>query len=87
MDLDELHRIQEESGIPPGEAVPELDGIQLHIHPDECIDCAACEPECPVDAIRADGASHPDYDVTKYLEINARFFDEGDEAYNLSGKR
>ena len=27
------------------------DDTQLYIHPDECIDCAACEPECPVDAI------------------------------------
>ena len=24
------------------------------IHPDECIDCGVCEPECPVDAIKAD---------------------------------
>jgi len=24
---------------------------QLYIDPDECIDCGACEPECPVDAI------------------------------------
>lgn len=24
---------------------------QLYIDPDECIDCAACEPECPVQAI------------------------------------
>ncbi len=23
----------------------------LYIHPDECIDCGACEPECPVQAI------------------------------------
>ena len=23
----------------------------LYIHPDECIDCGACEPECPVSAI------------------------------------
>ena len=23
----------------------------LFIHPDECIDCGACEPECPVEAI------------------------------------
>ena len=23
---------------------------QLYIHPDECIDCGACEPECPVSA-------------------------------------
>jgi ferredoxin len=26
------------------------------IHPDECIDCGVCEPECPVDAIQ-DGQS------------------------------
>ena len=26
----------------------------LVIHPDECIDCALCEPECPVDAIPED---------------------------------
>jgi len=24
---------------------------QLYIHPDECIDCGACEPECPYQAI------------------------------------
>jgi NAD-dependent dihydropyrimidine dehydrogenase PreA subunit len=24
---------------------------QLYIHPDECIDCGACVPECPVAAI------------------------------------
>ena len=23
----------------------------LYIHPDECIDCGACEPVCPVEAI------------------------------------
>ena len=26
----------------------------LVIHPDECIDCGVCEPECPADAIIAD---------------------------------
>ena len=25
--------------------------LPMFIHPDECIDCGACEPECPVDAI------------------------------------
>ena len=29
----------------------ELKGKQLYIDPDECIDCDACLPECPVDAI------------------------------------
>jgi NAD-dependent dihydropyrimidine dehydrogenase PreA subunit len=27
---------------------------KLYIHPDECIDCGACEPVCPVKAIYAD---------------------------------
>jgi NAD-dependent dihydropyrimidine dehydrogenase PreA subunit len=26
-------------------------GDQLYIHPTECIECGACEPECPVEAI------------------------------------
>ena len=26
----------------------------LVIHPDECIDCGVCEPECPPEAIKAD---------------------------------
>jgi ferredoxin len=26
----------------------------LVIHPDECIDCGVCEPECPVDSIKPD---------------------------------
>ena len=27
------------------------DEHMLYIHPDECIDCGACEPECPWQAI------------------------------------
>ncbi|PCK08940.1 MAG: ferredoxin [Alteromonadaceae bacterium] len=40
----------------------------LVIHPDECIDCALCEPECPVDAIFAEDEL-PD-DQAEFLEIN-----------------
>lgn len=29
------------------------DNNMLYIHPDECIDCGACEPACPVEAIYA----------------------------------
>lgn len=32
----------------------------LYIHPDECIDCGACEPVCPMDAIVADYALPPE---------------------------
>ena len=28
-----------------------LEGLQLFINPDECIDCGACVPACPPDAI------------------------------------
>lgn len=40
----------------------------LVIHPDECIDCALCEPECPVEAI----VSEDDLtdDQQKFLELN-----------------
>jgi NAD-dependent dihydropyrimidine dehydrogenase PreA subunit len=31
-----------------------LDGKQLFIDPEECIDCGACEPVCPVQAIFAE---------------------------------
>ncbi len=40
----------------------------LVIHPDECIDCALCEPECPVDAIFSEDEL-PD-DQQDFLEIN-----------------
>jgi len=41
----------------------------LVIHPDECIDCGVCEPECPVDAIKPD--TEPG--VEKWLGINAEY--------------
>ena len=31
----------------------------LVIHPDECIDCGVCEPECPVEAILPDSEGDP----------------------------
>jgi|SaaInlStandDraft_4_1057021.scaffolds.fasta_scaffold22239_2 ferredoxin len=42
----------------------------LVIDPDECIDCALCEPECPVDAIKADDDLPKEYH--KYIELNAK---------------
>jgi ferredoxin len=35
----------------------------LVIHPDECIDCGVCEPECPVEAIvpDTDPAASPEW--------------------------
>ena len=41
----------------------------LVIHPDECIDCGVCEPECPADAIKPD--TEPG--LEKWLGLNAEF--------------
>lgn len=38
----------------------------LVIHPDECIDCGVCEPECPAEAILPDTDSGAD----QWLEFN-----------------
>jgi NAD-dependent dihydropyrimidine dehydrogenase PreA subunit len=38
--------------IHPRKDEPEFEAAELlYIHPDECIDCGACEPACPVQAI------------------------------------
>ena len=41
----------------------------LVIHPDECIDCGVCEPECPADAIKPD--TEPGLD--KWLGLNREY--------------
>lgn len=46
----------------------------LYIQPDECIDCGACEPVCPVEAIYYED-DLPD-ELTPYLDDNAVFFAE-----------
>jgi ferredoxin len=40
----------------------------LVIHPDECIDCGVCEPECPVSAIISDSAP----EAENWRAINAQ---------------
>ena len=42
----------------------------LVIDPDECIDCAVCIPECPVNAIYADTDTPPEFE--SFLELNQR---------------
>lgn len=41
----------------------------LYIDPDECIDCFACQPECPVEAIFID-RDVPE-DQQPYIALNA----------------
>tara|TARA_B110001454_G_scaffold218880_1_gene248386 strand:+ start:1002 stop:1277 length:276 start_codon:yes stop_codon:yes gene_type:complete len=50
----------------------------LYIDPDECIDCGACEPACPVSAIYAE-EDVPE-EETAYTEINALWFTDKDAA-------
>ena len=40
----------------------------LVIHPDECIDCGLCEPECPVKAIAHEDELPPDQ--LDFIQIN-----------------
>ena len=45
----------------------------LYIHPDECIDCGACVPACPVEAIFAlDETPHKWAD---FIAKNAEYYD------------
>ena len=48
------------------------EGLQLYINPDECIDCGACEPECPVEAIFAEDDVPEEWD--KFIDINYEWF-------------
>jgi len=44
----------------------------LVIHPDECIDCGVCEPECPVDAIKPD----TDEGLAKWVDFNRTYSEQ-----------
>jgi ferredoxin len=46
----------------------------LYIHPDECVDCGACEPVCPVEAIHFEDDLPEQW--AEYTQINADFFTE-----------
>ena len=55
---------------------PNPDDKQLFIDPEECIDCGACEPECPVEAIFEETEVPEEWN--KYIKMNYEFF--GQEA-------
>ena len=48
-------------------------GRMLYIQPDECIDCGACEPVCPVEAIYPE--QFLPLDFQGFTEVNAGFFE------------
>ena len=45
-----------------------MDDEMLYINPDVCIDCSACVPECPVEAIIPDSQ-----DDGKFLDLNSKY--------------
>lgn len=45
------------------------DDMQLYIDPDQCIDCDACVPECPVEAIFKDAYVPARWE--QYTQLNA----------------
>jgi ferredoxin len=50
----------------------------LYIDPNECIDCGACEPECPVAAIFPADSVPAEWDA--YTEVNALWYADKDAA-------
>ena len=45
---------------------------KLFIDPNECIDCGACEPECPVNAIFPEESLPPEW--ARYTVIDATWY-------------
>ncbi|HEV7128900.1 MAG TPA: ferredoxin family protein [Ktedonobacterales bacterium] len=59
--------------IHPTEGEPEFATVELlYINPEECIDCGACEPACPVTAIFEESAVPAQWQ--EYIKINADYF-------------
>ena len=59
----------------PVDCIHPVDGEdveQLFIDPDECIDCGACERECPVEAIFTEEDLPAEW--SHFLKINADYF-------------
>ena len=64
--------IQPADGYPEGE---DITNKQLYIDPEICIDCNACTPECPVEAIFEEGDVPEEWE--HYIQINADHFADG----------
>jgi NAD-dependent dihydropyrimidine dehydrogenase PreA subunit len=55
----------------------------LYIHPDECVDCGACEPVCPVEAIFYEDDVPAQW--KEFTAANAAFFTEGADPIGSPG--
>ena len=62
----------------PVDCIHEEEGVdrKLYIDPDECIDCGACEPVCPVTAIFAEDDAPDQW--KEYTELDAKWFKDPD---------
>jgi NAD-dependent dihydropyrimidine dehydrogenase PreA subunit len=62
--VDCIHPRKDEAEFPSAE--------MLYIHPDECIDCGACVPACPVEAIYALDETPQKW--ATFIGVNADYF-------------
>lgn len=66
--VDCIYEIDDSGKSVHGVKAPEGKEQMLYIHPDECIDCGACEPVCPVDAIFMDEETPDKWN--DFIELN-----------------
>lgn len=70
--LEEIKAIRDNDGLAA------LGNMQLYIDPDICIDCGACEPDCPVEAIFEEDDTPEKW--VPFIQLNADFFEQGQPA-------
>jgi len=61
------------------------DDWQLYIDPDTCIDCEACVPECPVEAIFHDANVPAPW--TRFVQLNAERVKALKESGNITERQ
>ncbi len=62
-----------------------MDEKMLYIHPNDCIDCEACVPECPVEAIFAEANVPAQW--ASYTQLNAEKCTELAESGHITEKQ
>ena len=72
--VDCIHGPQDPNGAGEETEEPNFDPTNkmLYINPEECIDCGACEPECPVEAIFEEEMVPKEW--KKFISMNYEFF-------------
>ena len=72
--VDCIHGPDDKAGAGAEAKEPGFDpeGTQLYINPEECIDCGACEPECPVEAIFEESEIPEEW--SKFIPLNYGYF-------------